>query len=302
MKKIAVVSASGIGDALIFQTAAHQLRMHGFEPTTFSDHLPSFGAWLQGASFAPQPHLDQIPEIFNCFDAIFLQHDNSAKARAIKKLPLPVYTFYGEHLLPNHDPWKSGFDFVCDLNFTMVDNLKTCLRTIFSLDDVTSDNGFKAPSSLVLRKHNRRVVLHPLSGAAHKNWTRSKFLKLAILLDAQGFEPIFASSPQERSEWGGPELNSLEALASLIYESGFFIGNDSGPGHIASLMGVPHLIIGWNRRQMSLWRPGWTRGALILPPRWIPNWKGFRLRESHWQKFITTKNVLNLFNRSVLSN
>ncbi len=92
--RLAVVCASGIGDALILHTISHAARLKGWEATTFSNHIADFEPWLpSGSSVASQPSQE---ESFSEFDAIFLQHDNSQKAfriKAIKKVP--VYTFMG---------------------------------------------------------------------------------------------------------------------------------------------------------------------------------------------------------------
>ncbi len=298
MKKIAVVCAPGVGDALIFQIASHQLEKNRFEATTFSNHLPGFGKWFEKARSSPQPEIAKIGEIFQGFDAIFLQHDNSSKAKEILALSLPVYCFYGSHVPSKHGPLRPGFDFVCNPNRNMVENVVSSLRELFQID-AGKENGLTLPPSVSHRKWTTRVATQPGSSGMEKNWPRDKFLELAKRLEEQGYEPVFLSVPAEKSLWNAPHLESLEDLASFIYESGFFIGNDSGPGHLASCLGIPHLIIAGNENQMRLWRPGWTPGSLALPPSWIPNWKKLRPR---WKKLITVNQAINSLNRNVLNN
>ena len=117
--KIAVVCASGIGDALIIHSISNLLVQKGWDVTTYSDHLTGFGPWLQGFKFAKQPPLESIEDLFSQYDALFLQHDNSQKAIRIKKLPLPVYTFYGAHVPNKHEPLRETFDYVCDRTKSM---------------------------------------------------------------------------------------------------------------------------------------------------------------------------------------
>ncbi len=287
MNKIAVVCAPGIGDALILHIASYQLKLHGFEVTTFTDHR--FGNWLAGYSFEMQPELDRIEECFANFDAIFLQHDNSPKAKKIYSLSKPVYTFYGSHLASKHGPLKSGYDFVCNPDQTMVENVATSLKKLFHLGDVGKENGLTPPAGLIHRKFANRVLIHTTSGKEEKCWPKPKFLEVAEELWKAGFETSFL-----------PQCPSLESLASMIYETGFFLGNDSGPGHFASYFQIPHLIIGKTEKEMRLWRPGWKAGEIVYPPNWIPNWKGFRLRENHWRTFISAKNVVKRFKKNVL--
>lgn len=277
--KIAVVCAPGIGDALILHIVSHHLALAGHSVTTVTPHR--FGKWLPGYSFAD--------ETADCH-AVFLQHDNSARAKEILKLDKPIYTFYGKHQVAKHGPLRTGLDFVCDPNRTMVENAVKALQSLFQIR-ATFENGLKPPPGLIHRRHRKRVAIHTTSGNAVKNWPLAKFERVAKWLESEGFEPAFL-----------PQFGSLEDLASFIYESGYFLGNDSGPGHMASYFKIPHLIIGKEEKQMHLWRPGWSRGEVVVPPRWVPNWKGLRLRENHWKKFISVNNVINRFKKNVLCN
>jgi ADP-heptose:LPS heptosyltransferase len=184
----------------------------------------------------------------------------------------------------------------------MVENVLAALKRLFSIDGGIGENGLKPPNGLTFRKYPKRVAIHPTSTMEEKNWPREKFLKLARWLKNEGYEPTFIAAPSERAEWDAPLLPQLEDLASFLYESGVFIGNDSGPGHIASYFGLPYLIIGRQERQMRMWRPGWHPGEIVLPPSWLPNLKGLRLRDEKWKHFITTGRVIKSFKRSVLKN
>jgi heptosyltransferase III len=297
-KKLAVVSAAGIGDALVLLIASHHLRKMGCEVTTFNRHLPGFGRWLEKGEYLPPPA--DWRQALASFDAVLLQHDNTEKAREIvslRKSGLPVYVFYTNYRFSKHGALLDGFDYAFDANQTMVDN--TCRGTSALFGGETQMfNGLYPPPCLVHRKFPRRVMIHPTSTCNEKNWLKKKFLKLAKHLQAMDFQPTFILSLEERADW--PELHApifptLEDLASMIYESGYFIGNDSGPGHLASYLSIPHLIIRRHERNMQLWRPGWHQGELICPPRWLPNIKGLRIREQKWKHFITTKEVLKRF-------
>lgn len=297
MKKIALVCAAGIGDALIVQMAAFRLKENGFQTTTFSNHLGRFGKWLEGFSVALQPDLEKIEEILADYDAIFLQHDNSPKARKIHSLSKPVYTFYGSHQLSKHGPLKFGYDFVCDPEKTMVENMAEAVEKLFRLpSDASRENGLKPPQGLKHRKYLNRIAIHPIS-AEEKNWPKEKFLKAADLLSREGYKPVFLVPPEQRFIWGGPEMTTLEDLASFLYESGYFIGVDSGPGHLASYLQIPHLIIANDARQMRFWRPGWLRGEVLVPPKWIPRWKILR---PHWKMFISIKSTIKRLKDNVL--
>lgn len=274
--KFSVVCAPGVGDAVILHIVSHHLVLAGHEVVTVTPHR--FGKWLEGYSFDSK---------LNDCDAIFLQHDNSPFAEAVRQKK-EVYTFYGSHKVSKHGPLRSGFDFVSDGNRTMVGNIVAALKDLFGIE-ASSDNGMRAPMGLVHRRFQKRVAIHTTSGNPSRNWPEEKFARFAEWASAKGLEPVFL-----------PHFKSLEELCSYIYESGYFLGNDSGPGHIASRLKIRNLIIGREEKHMRHWRPGWGFGEIITPPKWVPNWKGFRLRENQWKRFISIKSVINKFNDMVL--
>lgn len=284
IKNIAVVCAQGIGDGLIFHIAAHNLSLLGHNVTTFSDHLHEFGSWLEGYQFAPQPLLSEIPSQFQKFDLIILQHDNSPKARAIKLFP-NVYTFYAEHKQEKHGPLTS-FDYVCDRSVCMVENLKEALTGWFTLS--SKENGLIPPQGLQHRKYPLRIAIHPGSSVEEKNWPLAHFEKVGCALEQRGYEPIFLTQS------GTPLCPTLETLASFLYESGGFIGNDSGPGHLASYLQIPSLIIGSNSTHFRLWKPGWHPATIITPPTWA---QYFTWTKRRWKSFLPVNKITSLLNK-----
>ena len=297
MARFAVVCADGMGDALIMHIASYSLRQKGHQVVTFSNHLHLFGKWLPDFEFQTQPH---SLESFKDFDAILLQHDNTEKALSILTLhpQIPVYTFHTNYRPGKHGPLRTWYDFPFDQNLTMVSNVKTAIQSLFYIDTCEGKNGLTPPTGLTYRKYPKRVAIHPTSTSETRNWTKEKFLKVARWLKVKGYDPVFVTSPTERSGWDAPLLPKLEDLASFIYESGTFLGNDSGPGHLASYFGLPYLIIGRQVKHMRLWRPGWHEGKIVTPPAWVPDWRN--IRNGDWKKFISSNNVINLLKSTVL--
>ncbi len=304
MARFAVVCAAGIGDALILEIASYYLRLEGHEVVTFSDHLSQFGKWLPKAVCQCQPKPEEVEERLAGFDAIIVQHDNTEKARAMLRLrpKREVYTLYTNYRESKHGPLWAGRDVVFDESITMVENVKRALKELFLLDASEGKNGLEKPEGIEYRKYERRIAIHPTSTVSWKNWPKAKFLRVAKWLKDEGYDPVFVTSPREREEWGSAELPQLEDLASFLYESGAFLGNDSGPGHLASYFGLPYLIIGRQERQMRLWRPGWHPGTVVTAPSWVPNWKGWRVRDEKWQMFISKKKIIKELRKRVLNN
>ncbi len=268
--KIAVVCADGIGDALILHTASAQLKERGFEVVTFTNHR--FPKGWQGYSFADQKEV----ELLGGFDAIFLEHDNTPKARYIRATFPQVYSLFGAYVESKHGPLREGLDWVCDRNLTLLDNVMLAVERFFG-GSPTKDNGLKVAPHLTYRRFPKRVVLHTTSGDVEKNWPEAKFRQLALLLEKGGFEPVFLG-----------RLPTLDDVAELLYESGFFIGNDSGPGHLASCLGIPTLTL----NAIRLWHPGWGPGLVVPPP---------KLLSRHWKTLLQPKKVWAQFQNLVKS-
>jgi ADP-heptose:LPS heptosyltransferase len=99
------------------------------------------------------------------------------------------------------------------------------------------------------------VLIHPGSSDAtpHKRWTLVGYVELARALAAQGLPVAVARGPsQDENDFaaalvagaGGaarlaPETPTLGHLAALCERARLFVGSDSGPLHVAALVGTP---------------------------------------------------------------
>lgn len=270
--QISIIPAAGLGDALIMHIAAHHLSLHGFEVEIVTKH--DFGAWQSKIKRVQAPR----------FESIFLQYDNTKRSIALKKEAKLCYTFYGDYKLSKHGALFAQ-DYVCNRDLTMVDNVVLSLRNLFAIEADRS-NGFCPPTHLIHRKYKKRVVLHIDSADPARNWPPEKFNAVYNWLKANGFEPVFL-----------PQFPTLSQMLDFLYESSYFIGNDSGPGHAASLLGLPQLTIGREAKHMLHWRPGWHKGEVVTP--WTPDWKCFR---TNWKRFISKNKVIKTLKSKVLIN
>jgi ADP-heptose:LPS heptosyltransferase len=124
---------------------------------------------------------------------------------------------------------------------------------------------------LVLRKHGVSsektiISIHAGAGKIHKQWTTEGFAEVADWLAAQGFQVIFVGAERD--------LNKIDATMSLINHkaynlggtlsigelmalfemSSLFLGNDSGPMHLAAAMGTPIVAL-FGPVDERRWRP-----------------------------------------------
>ena len=295
MKKFAVVCASGVGDALLMQIAANHLRNLGIDVVTFAcPPMKDLADWFPGFTFLDQPKVEEIEKQFDSFDGIILQHDNSEKSKLIHALAKPVYTLYGSHFLPKHGPMRAGFDVKFDPSICMAENISYAMQTLFPEGESDLANGITPPPHLIHRRFPNRIVITPTSGSPLKNWPKNSFYQLYDQLEEAGWEPVFVVPPEETEEWGANALPLLSDLANFIYESSYLIGNDSGPGHLASNLGIPTVIIGPSKEHLTFWRPGWHRGELAHPPNWTTK---IKITKEKWKLFVSLNRVIKQFKK-----
>jgi heptosyltransferase III len=122
---------------------------------------------------------------------------------------------------------------------------------------------FAAPAS----RTRPYAVLHPFASEPAKTWDAANFLALARRLDRDlGLEPLFIAGAQENlspfAEYPCFPGAPLEEVKSLISGAALFIGNDSGPAHIAAAFGRPVVVL-WGASDLDNWRP-WRTGHAVL--------------------------------------
>lgn len=107
------------------------------------------------------------------------------------------------------------------------------------------------------------AVIHPMASAPDKTWPSARFLEVAEHLRSHcDLEPIFIGTPNEDLTpfrhfrvFTGP----LEESKALIASSSLFIGNDSGPAHLAAALEIP-VIVMFAASDPVVWAP-WRANA-----------------------------------------
>jgi heptosyltransferase-2 len=102
------------------------------------------------------------------------------------------------------------------------------------------------------------VVIHSGAARGFCIWPLGHFQRLLMRLRSQGYSARVLCDPSQLAEWvrlGEPETLAPQTVTELMAQmddARAFIGNDSGPGHLAALSGVPtftlfgpHLPEGW---------------------------------------------------------
>ncbi|MCB1106904.1 MAG: glycosyltransferase family 9 protein [Chlamydiia bacterium] len=296
MTSSALLCASGIGDGLLMMIVARHLKKCGLDPTIFHDHAETLSPLFEGYLFKKHVPLDKL----KTFKTIIVQNDNSKRAWDLFDMRNQGKMDQVRFIFPTPSKnFKEG-DFLCNPKAPLASNLAHACSALLG-SHPSKDNDLTIPNGKH-QKHPKRVVIHPTSNDPKRNWKKEQFLALAQKLKEKGFVPTFCVSPSERGEWEGlgidlPQFESLKEVASFIYESGYFIGNDSGLGHLASNLGIKTLTISGNPKRVRLWRPDWTLGKVVTLPFPLPNFKGihFRFRENQWQTFVPVRKVFKAF-------
>ena len=114
------------------------------------------------------------------------------------------------------------------------------------------------------------AVLHPLASAPDKTWPPFNFLEVAETLEKRlGLEPIFIGGPGESLDAFGQYRclagSPLEGIKSLLAGAALFVGNDSGPAHMAAAFGLPVVVL-FGSSDPDIWRPWRTESSVLTNP------------------------------------
>lgn len=128
----------------------------------------------------------------------------------------------------------------------LIDMYLDAIRAKTHFQDVAEMKTFsRILSTNILGKN---VLIHPLAGWKAKEWNLNKYLKLirmlsndfeCTLLLHSGMIEIDVIEQISKMEINFVESKSIEELVEHIKSCSLFIGNDSGPLYIASLLGKP---------------------------------------------------------------
>lgn len=278
---IAFILSPRLGDSLISMVTVNNLLRNGYNVKVFGDYIYQLRNWFPTVNIQPRSTENDAVAIFKNFDVLLL----AFKADLIGDMSWHPAVYILEQSVYNR------------LQIPYADIQVQFCKHLFLLQDIVRANDIKIPVGLSYRKNKQRVVIHPTSFEIAKNWLPQRFLQVAKLLKSKGFIPEFIVSPKEREEWlwiieegfSLSAFSSLDAVACWIYESDYFIGNDSGIGHLASNLGIPTITLCMRAKIKQRWRPSWAPGIALAPPRWLITRP---LKERFWKYFISVKHVM----------
>ena len=115
-----------------------------------------------------------------------------------------------------------------------------------------------------------QIITHPGSSSPAKCWPKAQFAALHSALERRGLHATLLCGPVELERGFTPDHSTicppdLSALATLLAGARLFIGNDSGPGHIAAAVGTPTLSL-FGPTDPGIWSPRHPRSRILQTP------------------------------------
>jgi len=111
------------------------------------------------------------------------------------------------------------------------------------------------------------VVLHPGAGAIEKCWPVHHWIELCNRLKSNHITTRVLIGETELERWSVSVLQQFESAAQVVRTKDLlhlhvelstadvFVGNDSGPGHVAGMIGAPTLTLMGGASDPVVWRP-----------------------------------------------
>jgi ADP-heptose:LPS heptosyltransferase len=111
------------------------------------------------------------------------------------------------------------------------------------------------------------AVIHPLAAEPGKTWPAPGFLHAARYLQEKlHLDPVFVAGPGEDltlfSEYRTVAGARLGEIKSLLRGAALFLGNDSGPAHMAAAFGVPVVVL-FGSSDAAIWHPWRTASEVV---------------------------------------
>jgi ADP-heptose:LPS heptosyltransferase len=131
-----------------------------------------------------------------------------------------------------------------------------------------------ADRGLGIRPGNESTLIHPGSGSRDKCWPVGQFAALARQLQSAGHAVRFLIGEVERERFSSADLRLLMSAASVVEpqnlielyreltQARLLIGNDSGPSHLAGIMGLPTIAL-FGPTDPAIWKPLGPRVQVI---------------------------------------
>ena len=282
--RIAFISSHRLGDTLLGMIVVNNLRREGFAVEVFSQVVFGLKEWFPGITVFP---FSEFKNRASTYQHIWVERPNrridltdcpQTKSNVVLK-ESPLYRMAL--------PMSTIHQLICQYEL--------------GIAHPVVENGLVIPESAQATKDPQKIIIHPTSSSRLKNWKMQGFIQIGRLLQDQGFDPEFIVAPQDvnipiRLREAGLNCYShsdLGSVARRLCTASWFIGNNSGIGHLASNVRTPTITLFALPRRVGRWQPCWAPATAVLPAlsEKIPE----LLRHIIWKHWITPEGVLAAF-------
>jgi ADP-heptose:LPS heptosyltransferase len=114
----------------------------------------------------------------------------------------------------------------------------------------------------------RYAVIHPFASEPDKQWPAERFCEVARYLKLWNIAPLFLAGPGDDATAFKPHRvfqGSLTEAKALMSKAAVFVGNDSGPAHMAAAFGIPSLVL-FSTSNPAIWGPWRTESEIVVAP------------------------------------
>ncbi len=114
----------------------------------------------------------------------------------------------------------------------------------------------------------RYAVLHPFASSPEKQWAAERFCEVARYLNLWNITPIFLAGPHDDAAAFKAHRvfqGTLSEAKAVFSKATVFIGNDSGPAHMAAAFGVPSVVF-FSSSNPAIWSPWRTESEVVVAP------------------------------------
>lgn len=312
-RRIAIVPFPAVGDNTIYLRLAQTLSDAGARVSFYSDLFAPLADMLPWLATQPLSgsSLDELCDTHDLVIADVLtkqlaswtrlvEHPESITnllATTAKHLPAnfvapPAPSLFSWHgSAPLHRP-------ICpvrDRGASMVEWMDRYALEIFGLPPPKAPPQLAPPSDWIPdAERNRRVLIFPTTPNPSKNYSLKGFARLASRLESAGWRVDVVCMPNEipqvAATLGAARTLSFPSLRELILhimQSHAVISNDSGGGHLGSMLGLRTFTI-TKKSPDFVWRPGFTPCNEVVGPTMTFKWFSGRI----WRPFIPLRRIV----------
>ncbi|MFL9814297.1 ADP-heptose--LPS heptosyltransferase [Stutzerimonas sp. VN223-3] len=285
-KRVVIVPCPALGDVTVYLRLAWIFHCNGAHVSFFSSLLASAQNFFPWLHLAPDAGL-RLQQLASDHDLVvsyvnWLHRTGEVVADVIakpniayvtaKKLPSELGldgrevrvadTFFPGASRPICLQSRSGWN--------MVQWVDQYAQTVFGL--VCKEPIHVAISKPPCGASVKRVSIFPTTPEPKKNYSLSGFARLAIRLSRQGWEVDFICVPGEHEaiqasvgSFPVRSFSSIKLLMDHLATCKAVISNDSGGGHLGSLMGL-HTFTITRKHAEFVWRPGFNPHNKVVRP------------------------------------